>query len=185
MARLHLREDQITLKRELVEPVPNVTVGAGPGYNFEALETTANLSVRFEVPLFDRNQGNIRRAEADLVRQRREIQRTEMLLRRDLATQYRRHLTARQHAGQFAEVILPEARAAYRNQLDAYAADRQNWTDVLDVQETDFDLRRRYIEHLVALRTSEILIRGDLLRDGLDTPAALPPGHLDVTAQPR
>ena len=185
MARLHLREDQITLKRELVEPVPNVTVGAGPGYNFEALETTANLSVRFEVPLFDRNQGNIRRAEADLVRQRREIQRVEMLLRRDLAVQYRRYLTARQHAEQFAEVILPEARAAYRNQLDAYAADRQNWTDVLAVQETYFDLRRRYIEHLVALRTSEVLIRGYLLRDGLDTPAALPPGHLDVTAQPR
>ena len=82
-------------------------------------------------------------------------------------------------------MILPEARAAYRNQLDAYAADRQNWTDVLDVQETDFDLRRRYIEHLVALRTSEVLIRGYLLRDGLDAPAALPPGHLDVTAQPR
>ena len=185
MARLHLREDQITLKRELVEPVPNVNVGVGPGYNFEARETTMNLGVSFEVPLFDRNQGNIRRAEADLVRQRAEIRRTEMRLRRELATEYRRYLMARQHAGQFAAVILPEARAAYKNQLDAYAEDRQQWGEVLDVQRTYFDLRQRYIEHLTALRTSEVLIRGYLLRDGLDVPAPLPPGHLDVTEQPR
>ncbi|NNJ24904.1 TolC family protein [Alienimonas chondri] len=185
MAKQKLREDQITLKRELVEPIPNVFVEAGSGYNFEALETTGALSVSLDIPIFDRNQGNIRRAEADLVRQRREIQRTEMLLRRDLAMQYRRYLTARQHVEQFAQVILPEARAAYKNQLDAYAEDRQQWTDVLKVQSSYFDLRQRYIGHLVALRTSETLIRGYLLHDGLNVPAPLPPGHLDVTAQPR
>lgn len=184
-ARTHLREEQITLKRELVEPIPNVFVEAGSGYNFESGEPVASANIFFEVPVFDRNQGNIRRAEADLVRQRAEVKRVELNLRQDLAHAYRDYLTALQHVEQYREVMLPEAREAYKNQLNAYKADRQNWGDVLMTQQKYFDLRLLYVENLIALRTNETLINGYLLHGGLMAPSALPAGHLDVTEQPR
>lgn len=185
-ARLHLREEQITLKRELVEPVPNVFVQAGSGYNFEARETTMNANVFFEVPIWDRNQGNIRRAESDVVRQRAEVRRTELFLRQELARVYRDYLVALQHVRQFRDVILPEAREAYKNQLDAYSEDRQQWGDVLATQQRYFGLRLLYVTNLIALRTNETLIQGYLLHGGLlPAPPPVPVGHLDVTAQPR
>ncbi len=183
--RAHLREEQITLKRELAEPIPNVFVQGGSGYNFESREPVASANVFFEVPIFDRNQGNIRRAEADLVRQRAEVKRTELMLRQNLAQAYRDYLTALQHVEQYKSVILPEAREAYRNQLDAYKEDRQNWGEVLAVQKRYFDMRLTYVMNLITLRENETLIQGYLLHGGLMAPSELPAGHLDVTPQPR
>ncbi len=185
-ARAHMRESQITLKRELVEPVPNVFAQAGPGYDFTSNRTVAQVQVWLDVPIFDYNQGTIREAEADVVRQRSEIRRIEQLLRQDLARTYRGYLTALQHVEQFREVILPEAREAYREQLDAYKEDRQNWGDVLAAQRRYFDLRALYVTHLIALRTNETLVNGYLLTGGLVAPPnATPPGHIDAVARPR
>ena len=168
--RTRLRETHIALKRELVEPVPNVFVQAGPGYDFTERETVANAQLWFDLPVFNRNQGNIRRGEADIVHQQAEIKRIELLLRQELAGVYRNYLTALQHVEQYQAVILPEAREAYKVQLDAYKEDRQNWGDVLAMQKAYFDLRSAYVMQLVALRTNETLLRGYLLHGGLASP---------------
>lgn len=97
--------------------MPDIVVKAGVGRNFEADETTAAASVGIELPIFDRNQGTIRQAEADFARQQGEIRRLELILKQDLARTYRDYLTALQHAINYGDVILPEARSAYVLQL--------------------------------------------------------------------
>jgi cobalt-zinc-cadmium efflux system outer membrane protein len=69
-ARAKLTADQITVQREKVEPIPNIVVEGSAGYNFEARETVYGAGVEVEVPLFDRNQGTIQQAKADLTWQR-------------------------------------------------------------------------------------------------------------------
>lgn len=185
-ARAKWRADQITLQREKVEPIPNLIVRGGAGYNFEAKETTAVAELAFEVPLWDRNQGTIQQAQADLQRQGQEIRRTELRLRQQLAQQYEEYLNAEQQVTQLRDVILPESRLAYQAELGAYQAQRQNWNDVLTVQSRYFDLRRQYVEQLIAVRTNEVLINGYLLHDGLNAPSRpVPPGHIDSVPQPR
>ena len=185
-ARAKWQADCITLERERAEPVPNVFVQVGSGYNFESGEPVAAAQVFFNVPIWDRNQGTIQQAEADLARQIAEIRRTELRLRRDLAERYQQYLTALQHVLEFQAVILPEARQAYANQLDAYKEDRQNWGEVLSSQREYFTLRERYIENLISWRTNEALINGFLLHGGLEAaPNPTPPGHIDSVAQPR
>lgn len=185
-ARAKWQADRITVQREEVEPIPNLVFRGGAGYNFEARETTAVAQLAVEVPLWDRNQGTIQQAQADLERQAREIRRTQLRLRQDLAQQYEDYLTALQHVTEFRSVILPETKAAYLNQLDAYKENRQNWSDVLETQQTWFDLQQQYIEQLIALRTNEVLIQGFLLHDGLMAPPnPVPPGHIDAVPQPR
>jgi outer membrane protein TolC len=185
-ARAKWQADSITVQRERVEPIPNVFVQVGSGYNFESREPVASAQVFFDVPIFDRNQGTIRQAEADLRRQSAEIRRTELRLRDQLSQTYQDYLTALQHVTEFQAVILPEARSAYANQLDAYKEDRQNWGDVLRSQREYFDLREQYVQNLILWRTNEALINGFLLHGGLDAaPSPTPPGHIDAVAQPR
>lgn len=181
-----LRADHITLERERVEWVPDIVVGAGPGYNFEARDSVANVMVQVEVPLFDRNQGTIRQAEADLGRQQSEIRRVELILRRRLSAEYDQYITALQHVENYREVVLPELRLAYAQALESYRDDRQDWPDVLNTH-VEYTMRRmEYIQKLRQLCAAEVLISGYLLRDGLEAaPNPTPPGHIDATPKPR
>jgi len=185
-ARAKYQSDRITLRREQVEPIPNLFVQGGSGYNYADRDTVAEFSLQLEVPLFDRNQGTIRQAEADLARQRAEIRRVEQTLKDELADRYSEYLTAVQHVTEFRGVILPEAKAAYATELDSYEEDRQEWPEVLDAQRDYFDLRRMYVDHLVTWRENETLVEGFLLHGGLQAAQdATPPGHIDATPQPR
>ena len=185
-ARSKLEADRLTIRREIAEPVPDLIIEGGAGYNFDALETVGTASVSMEVPVFDWNQGTIRQAEADYARQQGELQRTELVLRQRLAQQYRNYLTAVQHVRNYREVILPEARQAYDLRLKSYETDRAPWTDVLSAERDYFVHRSQYIENLIAWRENEVSILGFLLHGGLNAPTnPTPPGHIDAVPQPR
>ena len=171
----NLRADEILLKREIVDVVPNLTVEAGAGLHDPKDETVGFVKAFAEVPIWDWNQGNIRTAEANVHRQRAEIRRTQLQLENELATVYQAYLTAYQHSHNYQEVILPEARRRYEVLLDAYEDDRAQWLRVLEVQREYYLLRLAYIEQLVAWRTNEVLIAGFLLHGGL-APAPNPMG---------
>ena len=181
-----LQADQITVDRERRQPIPNVFVQAGPGYDFTEKETVVNAQVWLQVPLWNRNQGTIQQAQADLLRQGSEIRRIELRLGRELAMQYRRYLTALQHVETYRAEVLPEAEKAYQARLDAYKQRRQTWPMVLDAQSDLYQRRLEYVQNLVAWRESRTLIEGFLLTGGLDAPPnPTPPGHIDATQQPR
>lgn len=185
-ARAKLAVDATTVRREEVEWVPDVIVKAGPGYNFDARETTAMAGVSVEIPLFDRNQGTIRQARADYARQRQEIQRLEYELQQRLAATYERYATAVQHAIEFERVILPESKAAYAELLESYKSNRVDWSDVLLAQRDYFDARRMQVDNLLQAREHEILVYGYLLQNGLMAASGVtPPGHIDATPKPR
>ena len=185
-ARVKLEGDRIQLQRELVEPVPNIFVQGGSGYNYVENEAVGVAKIFMEVPLWDKNQGTIRQARADLARQQAEIRRLELLLRRELGRVYDLYLTALQHVQNFEQVMLPESRMAYEVRLDSYEDDRIQWTDVLAAQTAYFTLRAQYVQHLIQLRESEVLITGYLLHNGLMVPERpTPPEHIDVSPQPR
>lgn len=185
-ARAKLSVDQMTVRRERVEWVPDLVVHGGSGYNFEADDTVAMAGVRIELPLFDHNQGTIRQAQADLRRQQGEISRVELELMQRLAGVYREYSTAVLHASEYERVILPESRAAYEELLQSYQRDRVDWPDVLSAQHDYFDARLSYIGYLEQARINRVLIDGFLLHDGLmAAPAPMPPGHIDAVPKPR
>ncbi len=186
MARAEVKVDEITVKREKVEAIPDVLIGAGAGRNFETHGTVYSASVSVEIPLFDRNQGTVLQAKADLERQRAEVRRQELQLRRSFAEQYRRYLTALQHVRDYQRVIIPEFRNAYEAKLQGYKENRENWPEVLMVQHEYYHQRAAYIHYLVAWREAEVTINGLLLVNGLMAPdAPLPRGHIDAVPKPR
>lgn len=181
-----LQGDRITVERELRQPVPNVFVRGGPGYDFTEDRTVYNAQVYLQVPIWNRNQGTIQQAQADLNRQQAEIRRIELRLERDLAMHYRKYQTALQHRTAYREEVLPEIEEAYRERLKAYEERRETWPNVLDVQSELYQRQMEFVQNLVAWRESQTLIDGFLLTGGLDAPPnPTPPGHIDATQQPR
>ncbi len=186
MAKAKLRGDKITLQREKVEPIPNIFLQANAGYNDVQRIDVYGATAYVEVPIFDRNQGTIRQAKADLARQEAQVRLVELDLRRRLADAYRRYLTARQHVEDFRKVILPESEKRYRTNLESYKNNRETWTVVLESQADFFNLRQQYTMQLVEWREAQTAIEGMLLTDGLMAPPGITPqGHIDAVPKPR
>ncbi len=187
-ARSKIEADRMQLQRELVQSVPNIAVQVGSGQDFTSKpgHTVGFAQLAMDVPIWNRNEGTVREARSDLARQGAEIRRVELELRNQLAGIYQRYITALQHAGNYASVVLPEARAAYALELDSYGRDRIRWTDVLAAQRDYYEHRVDYVKQLIELRESEVLLVGYLLNDGLKAPPnPVPPGHINVNPQPR
>jgi hypothetical protein len=164
----------------------NIFVRVGAGHNFEAEQGVGLAEITMQVPLWDRNQGTIRQARADLARQQAEIRRIELMLRRELGTVYDQYLTALQQVEALQLVILPESRRAYEVRLDSYQDNRERWTEVLAAEKGYFTARVQHLEQQSLLRESEVLLVGYLLHGGLMTPERPTPSqHIDVAPKPR
>ena len=80
-----IRRDEIMVRRERVEPIPNVQLQAVTGYNYEFGVQTAGVQIGVALPIFNRNQGTIREAMSDLSRDHAEYERIALSLRQRLA----------------------------------------------------------------------------------------------------
>lgn len=186
--RAEVVRDQITVKREQVEPIPNVTVRAGVGYNALPGEKgpAANAQVGIRLPVFDRNQGTIRQAQAELMRAQADVTRVELMLRRRLADAFHRYETARNSARDYRENTLPKASRAFDLYQDYFKKRRATWPQVLVAERAYFQYREEYLNTLVELRRAEVEIKGLLVVDGLtQPPAPVPQGHIEAAPKPR
>ena len=174
VARAEVARDQFGLKREQVEPVPNLQVRVANGYDFETRNDVTSVQVGVRLPLFDKNQGNIRTAQAQLARAEAEVCRVELSLRQRMARTYARYRTAMAVVEEYRNHSLPDAKEAYELYLDSFRNRTAAWPQVLVAQRTYFQLSVDYVQALEQLRRSETAILGLLLVDGLDEPPGAP-----------
>ena len=181
-----VRQDQTTVQRERREPIPNVTVRGGVGYNYETRNNTADVAFSLPLPLYDRNQGTIRQAAADLARSQAEVTRVQLDLRRRLADAFTRYQTAREEVVNYRDQVLPKAKKAAELYEEQFKARRAAFPQVLVARRTVFQLNEEYNRSLVQYRRAEVEVRGLLLVDGLSAPSnPTPPGHINATPKPR
>jgi cobalt-zinc-cadmium efflux system outer membrane protein len=178
-ARVEVTRNQVALQRERVEPIPNLQVRVSNGYDFETRNDVTSVQAGVRLPLFDKNQGNIRAAQAQVAFAQAEVGRVELSLRQRLARAYARYRTAQAVVQMYRDGNLPEAREAYGLYLDSFRKRRAAWPQVLVAQRTYFQLSVDYVEALEQLRRAEVTILGLLLVDGLDEPPG-PPGERRV-----
>ncbi|HEY8506011.1 MAG TPA: TolC family protein [Gemmataceae bacterium] len=185
-AQAEVLRDQITVRRERAEPVPNLMVRTGTGYNFESGNTVAEVQVGVRLPVFDRNQGTIRQAQADLARARANVTRVELSLRRRFADAAARYEAARVTADGYRTEMLPKAKEAYELMLESFRNRRAAWPQVLVAARNYTEFSLDYLEALRDLRKAEVEITGLLLTDGLsEPPGPTPQGHIDAVPKPR
>jgi outer membrane protein, heavy metal efflux system len=166
------------------EAIPDLTVRGGLEYNNESIggiphatgwEANAGLSV--PIPIFNRNQGNIAAARADIDRAEQEKKRIALTLRERAAAVVDQYANARLMAVEYRDEMLPRAKKAYGLMVEKYGLALASYPRVLDMQWKLYELQAEYIMALERVWTNGIALQGYLLTDGLEAPAR--PGEMD------
>lgn len=169
---------QTVLTRAKREPVPDVEMRGGLEYNHETLgsvpfakgwEGIAELSV--QIPVFNRNQGTVEAARAEIDRADQEKKRIALTLRERAASVVDQYANARLMAMEYREEMLPRAKKAYGLMVDKYGQMLASYPRVLDAQRKLYELQIEYIASLESVWTNGIALQGFLLTDGLEAPA--------------
>jgi outer membrane protein, heavy metal efflux system len=162
----------MTLARERVEPIPNVTFEGIVNVIDNGIGGTTDGGVLLSVPvpIFDRNQGAILRAQREVTAARQAVSQLELDLQRRLAPVYENFATSRQQAAQYRESILPQAAESLELTRTMYEAGEINYTGLLTAQRTFALANRDYLDIVLRLRTAEAEIEGLLLSDSLGQP---------------
>jgi cobalt-zinc-cadmium efflux system outer membrane protein len=184
IARVTTGRAEAVLARAKREPIPDLLVRAGMEYNRETLgsvprakgwEGLAEASV--EIPIFNRNQGSIDAARADMDRAELEKTRVTLTLRERAATVVDEYANAKLMAVEYRDEILPHAKKAYSLLVDKYGQMLASYPRVLEAQRKLYELQIEYIAALEGVWTNGLALKGYLLTDGLEAPSR--PGEVD------
>jgi outer membrane protein, heavy metal efflux system len=129
-------------------------------------------SVGVTLPFFNRNQGNVEAARADLERARSEVTRLQLSLRRRVQPLIQTYLADRDRADRYKTEMIPRATRAYQLYLSKYRQMGQAYPQVIVSQRTLFQIRAAYVQVLQDLWTSAIRLQNYALTGGLSAPVA-------------
>jgi cobalt-zinc-cadmium efflux system outer membrane protein len=156
------------LARARVEPIPDVTAQASVQYDDHTNDTIAGAQVTLPIPLWNRNQGGIARAQGDLIAANRRLDIVELRLARDLAAEFQAYETALARATTIREQILGRAQQTLDAATQGYQAGELDFLAFLTVQRTYFQANLEYLSALGELCQSVELLRGMLLSGSYD-----------------
>ena len=180
VARASVERARAVLARARAERVPDLFVRGGLGYSYDRFEAPpfslvgqrkgleGQLQVGVNVPLFNRNQGGIAAADAEVAIAERDLERVQLLLRTRFAAGFREYRNAQQVVERYRTQIIARAREAYELQLQNFRGMATAYPQVLAAQRTLFQVQVEYARALVQLREQAVRLRGFLLQDGLE-----------------
>jgi cobalt-zinc-cadmium efflux system outer membrane protein len=190
-AQAGIEKARASLARARAEPKPNLFLRGGMGYSNELLETVppqpfgrksgpeAFAEVGVRIPLFNRNQGAIAQAAAELDFAEREARRVELMLRARTAAAFRAYQNALSVAIEYREQIVPRARQAYELYLASFRRMAAAYPQALITQRTFFQTQVEYVRALVDVWRNATQLQGFMLTGALDAPGGMQAGGTD------
>jgi len=185
IAELGVKRADATLARARRESIPDLQIRAGMQQNGEllsepngkpvGLQGFADVGVR--IPIFNRNQGNVATARADLERAKREVERVKLVLRERAASVVQNYAFSQTAVDRYKNQMIPRAQKAYDMYAKKYQEMASAYPQVLIAQRTLMQLEVSYITALETFATSSVSLQSYLLTDGLEAPSQ--PGAID------
>jgi cobalt-zinc-cadmium efflux system outer membrane protein len=158
---------QAALSRECAGRIPNVDLLAGPQFDNATGYTVVNVQLGVPLPIYNRNQGNIRKAQAELTAAQHEVGRVQLALQQRLAAVFEQYATAHQLVEKYTGDILPNAQESLKLVTSGYRQGEFSYLMLLMAQRTYFQNSIAYLDVLRELRASATAIEGNLLSDSL------------------
>ncbi|MFM7243193.1 MAG: TolC family protein [Planctomycetaceae bacterium] len=162
-AEAQIAQAQWALERAAVEPIPNINVLGGYQRQVGPAQQQALMQVMMEVPLFDRNQGNIRSARADIATSRADLRTIELNLATQAAQAVATYRTAQRQADWYEQSILPKARETVQLTQQLYARGEVTFLSLLQAQRILTETELAFVE-AQADRWSGAVTIADLLQ---------------------
>ena len=152
-AQTDIARAQWELERSVVEPIPNVTVMGGYQRQVSPVglvgvpeQDQGVLEVSCTIPLFNRNQGNIRAARAEIAKARAGLQSVEIGLADQTARIINEYRQARRQAEWYQELILPKARETVRVTQFLYSEGELTFVRLLEAQRILTETELSYVQ---------------------------------------
>lgn len=152
------REAALELARSL--SLPDVSVRLGIRHFQETDDSAVVAGIEIPLPFFDRNQGRIGQAGANLAKTRRESHAADIEAHTMLYETLQRLNASREEAVTLRDEILPGATGAFEAIETGYREGKLDLIHVLDAQRALFSVRRQYLQALELYHTA----RSDLER---------------------
>ena len=187
-AEADISRAQWALERAVVQPVPNVNLMGGYQRQVGPAQQQGLAQVTVAVPLFDRNQGNIRSARADIATTRANLRMIELDLATQTAQAIANYRTAQRLVDWYEQYILPKARETVQLTQQLYARGEVTFLSLLQAQRILTETELAFVE-AQADRWNGAVAIADLLQlenfpPTADAPAALPPPAAGPEAMP-
>ena len=143
-ARVGADRAQAVVRRAQAEPIPNVTVSAGYVRQSQNQSNDYSVGVSMPIPLWNKNQGNIRAASAELGMAVQEVGRVQNALAERVAILLRTHSAAIREAELYKKEILPRAEETYTLYAEALRGGKFDYLKVLQAQRGIAESRIEY-----------------------------------------
>lgn len=165
--RAEVTRNQAALQRAMAEPIPDINTLLTLQYDFATDDTFAGFQVGMQIPKWNRNQGGVYAANAEVRAAMQKVDTTRLAIERELAKKYGVYENARKQLARIDELIVPKAEEVVRISLGAYQVGEASMADVLNAQRSLLRSLLRQLEAKQQLRLSYTAIEGFLLSDGL------------------
>jgi outer membrane protein, heavy metal efflux system len=170
---VHAAEAQLRSARR--EIVPDLTLRAGEQWNGELVRQNPNVaagpqsfaSASIDLPLWNRNQGNIASAQAAVDAAQAEAMRVRLALRHAAVPLIEQYNIAAAQTSRYKSDLLPRAQRAYDLYRERYRQMAAAYPQVLVSQRTLFQLQLAYIQSLGELWQSASQLHHFALSGGL------------------
>ena len=167
MAHAELERAQWALNRARAEKIPNVDLAASVRRNNASGDTVTGVEVGIPFPIFNRNQGGIAKAAAEVRAAELQIERVELDLQRRLAVVYKQYADSRFAVDKYSRDIRPTAQETLNLVSESYRAGETGYLTLLTAQRTYFQTNLAYIEALRNMWRATLRIEGLLLDESL------------------
>ncbi len=165
-----LSRSRRALNRAYAEPVPDLNTQFMVQYDDSTDNTIGGIQVGIPLPLWNKNQGGIRQAQAEISVSSQNIDRVALDLQNRLAATFRDYSNARSQAEMYSANILPRAEQTFDLVRLGYSQGEVGYLDLLTAQRTYAHTNLAYLDALDSLWQNHVKIDGLLLTESLATP---------------
>lgn len=130
--------------------VPDPTFGLGVRRYNEDDGTAFLASVSIPITLFDRNQGRVAEAKANLLAAEADQKASRLNLQKQTMELWQTLVSLKEEVLAYQNGLLPSAQKAYRQATDGFDRGAFSFLDMLDAQRTLFDTQRSHLEALAS-----------------------------------
>ena len=168
---LEVERARVAVQRARVEPVSNVSFQGLVNWQDNGIggKPDGGLAVSIPLPIFNRNQGGIARAEHELIAARQGLSTAELNVQSRLAQVFEQLQNARNQVNRYRTTILPAAQESLDLTRRVYTSGETNYTALLTAQRTYSQTNLNYFDALRQLRIAEVQIDGLLLSGSLSS----------------
>lgn len=157
-----------TLKRQRVQPIPDVTVQVVGEVDHTNDYSKFSTLLALPVPIFNRNQGAIYNSYYDLRRAQSEVERTILVLRDQFSSSLRDYTNARKDVVRLGREILPRAKESLELTTVGYAQGELPLLELINARQSYFDVNLAYLDAWTQLHKAVVELNGLQLTGGLN-----------------